>query len=188
MHSRCQGAGTQGAFAFSRQKDANESFLPTRSSCLQRFRGGRRIRLRHQPHGFAFLKRVRRCRSSRNALSILRWAKTGSCSTTLINAPSPAIGFRECGRWRKNTIFHSKRFISPTKRLPACARAGHHVCAVLRRTIPPQGIQSDKSSHWPACNVLNLPPTGGIFPSRRQLAYRLFQRVGVLGLGRRVIR
>nr|WP_304352888.1 hypothetical protein [Bifidobacterium catenulatum] len=46
-----------------------------------------------------------------------------------------------------------------------------------------------KSSwHWPACNVLNLPPTGGIFPSRRQLAYRLFQRVGVLGLGRRVIR
>lgn len=51
-----------------------------------------------------------------------------------------------------------------------------------------QGIQSDKSFwHWPACNVLNLPPTGGIFPPRRQLAYGLFQRVGVLGLGRRAI-
>lgn len=35
--------------------------------------------------------------------------------------------------------------------------------------------------HWPACNVLNLPPTGGTFPPRRQLAYGLFQRVGVLG-------
>lgn len=45
-----------------------------------------------------------------------------------------------------------------------------------------------KSSwHWPACNILNLPPTGGIFPARRQLAYGLFQRVGVLGLGRRAI-
>lgn len=35
--------------------------------------------------------------------------------------------------------------------------------------------------HWPACNVLNLPPTGETFPPRRQLAYGLFQRVGVLG-------
>lgn len=46
-----------------------------------------------------------------------------------------------------------------------------------------QGIQSDKKflALAGSCNVLNLPPTGGTFPPRRQLAYGLFQRVGVLG-------
>ena len=110
----------------------------------------------------------------------------GSCSTTPINARLHAIGFRGCGKRRKSTIFHSKRFISPIKRPPNVRprRSPRMRCLGTANSSPKASSPTKSFWHWPACNVLNLPPNGGIFPPRRQLAYGLFQRWVFWGLGR----
>ena len=113
----------------------------------------------------------------------------GSCSTTPINARLHAIGFRGCGKRRKSTIFHSKRFISPIKRPPNVRprRSPRMRCLGTANSSPKASSPTKSFWHWPACNVLNLPPTGE--PSRQEGSWRTDCSSGWVfwGLGRRAI-